>query len=217
MYFKVLFMKEKPFDQLAEIKSIMERSSKFISLSGLSGVSAGIIALAGAAFAFFELQYDERYFAPSVYFASEKLLICSSTIYKLIAVAALVLVMAIGSAVFFTSRKAKKLGEKAWNSASKRMLFHLFVPLFAGGVFSLALIYYGTVFLVAPATLIFYGIALVNAGKFTLREIQYLGLSEMALGICSLVFVGYGLVFWAMGFGILHIIYGIVMFYRYDR
>lgn len=210
-------MTNKPIDQLAEIKSLMERSSKFISLSGLSGVSAGLIALAGAAFAFFVLNYQDRYFEPDIYFTDARNLIFTSEIIKFIIAALVILVLAIGAAVFFTSRKAKKLGEKAWNSTSKRMLFNLFVPLFAGGCFCLALIYYGLVFLVAPAMLIFYGIALINAGKFTLKEIQYLGLLEILLGIIGLIFIGYGLILWSIGFGLLHIIYGIVMYYRYDR
>jgi len=217
LFFKVLFMTEKPIDQLTEIRNLMERSSKFISLSGLSGVSAGIIALAGAAFAFFVLNYNDRYFDPNIYFTESRNLVFPSTIITLMIAAMIVLVLAIGSAIFFTSRKAKKLGEKVWNLTSKRMLYNLFVPLFAGGSFSLALIYYGAIFLVAPAMLLFYGIALINAGKFTLKEIQYLGLSEIALGIAGLMFIGYGLIFWSIGFGVLHIVYGIVMYYRYDR
>jgi hypothetical protein len=217
LHFKVLFMKEKPIDQLADIRNMMERSSKFISLSGLSGVSAGIIALAGAAFAFFALNYDQRYFNPDIYFTGDRSLIMTSTIYALMLDALIVLVLAIGSALFFTSQKAKKLGEKVWNNISKRMLYNLFVPLISGGAFCLALIFYGIIFLVAPAMLIFYGLALINAGKFTLKEIHYLGLSEIVMGVLGLIFIGYGLVFWAIGFGVLHIIYGVVMYYRYDR
>lgn len=215
--FKVLFMTEKPIDQLTEIRNLMERSSKFISLSGLSGVSAGIIALAGAAFAFFVLNYDDRYFDPEIYFTQSRNLTFPSTIIALMADAIVVLILAIGSALFFTLRKAKKLGEKVWNSISKRMLYNLFVPLFAGGSFSLALIYYGVIFLVAPTMLVFYGLSLINAGKYTLKEIHYLGICEISLGILGLVFIGYGLIFWSIGFGLLHIIYGIVMYYRYDR
>jgi hypothetical protein len=210
-------MKDKPIDQLAEIKSLMERSSKFISLSGLSGVSAGIIALCGAAFAFFVLNYNDRYFDPDIYFTESRNLVFPSAIIKLMIDATVVLILAVGTAIYFTSRKAKKLGEKAWNYASKRMLYNLFVPLFAGGSFCLALIYYGVIFLVAPSMLIFYGIALINAGKYTLKEIQYLGLSEILLGILGLIFIGYGLIFWSIGFGILHIVYGILMYFRYDR
>jgi hypothetical protein len=210
-------MMEQPIDQLKEIRNLMERSSKFISLSGLSGVSAGIVALLGAAYAFFVLHYNQRYFEPEVYFSASKNILFSSIILELILSATIVLVLAVGLALFFTSRKAKKLGEKAWNNTSKRMVYHLFVPLIAGGCFCLALIYYGALFLVAPATLIFYGLALINAGKFTMIEIQYLGLSEILLGILGLVFIGFGLIIWAVGFGVLHIIYGVVMYYRYDR
>ena len=210
-------MTKKPIDQLAEIKSMMERSSKFISLSGLSGVSVGIIALIGAAFAFFVLNYDDRYFDPSVYFTQSRNIIFPSIILSLMLDGLIVLILAIGSALFFTSRKAQKLGEKAWSNISKRMLYNLFVPLASGGIFCLILIYYGIIFLVAPAMLVFYGLALINASKFTLKEIHYLGLCEILLGIFGLIFVGYGLIFWSIGFGLLHIIYGIIMYYRYDK
>jgi hypothetical protein len=210
-------MTEKPIDQLAEIRSLMERSSKFLSLSGLSGISAGITALFGAAFAFFVLKYDQRYFDPSTYFSEGKQPAFSSSMVLLVIDAFIVLILAISLAIFFTSRKAKKMGEKVWNSISRRMLYSLFVPLVTGGIFCLALLYYGVIFLIAPVMLIFYGLALINAGKYTLKEIHYLGLSEILLGILGLVFIGYGLIIWSVGFGILHIFYGILMFYRYER
>jgi len=210
-------MTKKPIDQLEEIRSLMERSSRFLSLSGLSGVSAGITALAGATFAFIVLKYDQRYFDPSQYFTHDNSWILPSALIALILDAFVVLILAISSAVFFTTRKAKRLGEKVWNSVSKRMLYSLFVPLFAGGFLCLALLYYGIMFFIAPVMLIFYGLALISAGKYTLKEIHYLGLSEIALGIIGLVFIGYGLIIWSIGFGILHIIYGIIMYYRYER
>ena len=97
------------------------------------------------------------------------------------------------------------------------MLFNFMIPLITGGIFSLTLLSQGFYGFVAPATLIFYGLALVNGGKHTLNDIKYLGLSEIAVGLVALYFVGYGLLFWAFGFGILHIIYGTVMYFKYDR
>jgi len=68
---------------------------------------------------------------------------------------------------------------------------------------------------VAPLTLIFYGLALVNASKYTLSEIRSFGIAEIVLGLIAMAFIGYGLLFWAIGFGLLHIIYGIIMHVRY--
>jgi hypothetical protein len=65
--------------------------------------------------------------------------------------------------------------------------------------------------------LIFYGLSLVNAGKFTFSEIHYLGLTEIVLGILAGIFINHGLLFWTLGFGLMHIVYGTVMYYRHER
>jgi hypothetical protein len=90
-------------------------------------------------------------------------------------------------------------------------------PLVTGGLLILILIsrsYYG---IITPATLIFYGLALVSASNFTFADVKYLGLLEIALGLIAACFPGYGLLFWAIGFGVLHIIYGSMMYLKYDR
>jgi hypothetical protein len=97
------------------------------------------------------------------------------------------------------------------------LLANLLVPLAAGGVFCIALLYHGIIYLIAPATLLFYGLALLNASKYTLSEIRWLGITEMLLGLTASIIPGYGLLVWAIGFGILHIIYGMVMYLRYER
>lgn len=210
-------MNKKPINQLDEIKSLMERSSRFISLSGLSGVFAGIIALIGAAIAFFILDYDLRYFKPDAFFDSYEKYLTYWEIGSLLVLAAIVFVLAVFSAFIFTARKAKKQGLKIWNHTSKLLFINLAIPLVAGGIFSLLLLYYRLIFLVAPVTLIFYGLSLVNAGKYTLSEIRWLGISEVILGLIATIIPGYGLFVWGIGFGILHIIYGIVMYYKYDH
>jgi hypothetical protein len=58
---------------------------------------------------------------------------------------------------------------------------------------------------------------LINASKYTFNDIRYLGFCEIILGLGAAVYVGYGLYFWALGFGILHIIYGAMMYYKYER
>jgi hypothetical protein len=73
----------------------------------------------------------------------------------------------------------------------------------------------GYIGIVAPLTLIFYGLALVNASKYTLSEVRWLGLTQILLGLAAAHFIGYGLVFWALGFGLVHILYGLVMHYKY--
>ncbi|MEL6924547.1 MAG: hypothetical protein AAFO94_10910 [Bacteroidota bacterium] len=207
-------------ETLSEIRSLMERSSKFISLSGLSGVSAGVIALAGAALAFAYLDkipFDGstyRYIQNSVENGGKWGLEPLSFFALL---AAGVMILAVGAGILFTTRKARADGQAIWNTLTKRLLTSLAIPLATGGIFCLILVANGDAHLVASSTLIFYGLALVNASKFTLRDIRYLGLSEIVLGLISMGYIGMSLECWAIGFGVLHIVYGAVMYYRYDR
>lgn len=204
-------------EHLAEMRALMEKSSRFISLSGLSGVFAGIIGLlgAGALFWFFGMEYYYPDHANQVYDADGHLR--QSFVKFLFIDAAAILVLAMSLGAYFTIRKAKRQGAKAWDGAAKRLLINIMIPLVTGGVFSFVLIKQGQIQLVAATTLIFYGMALVNASKYTLHDIRYLGLCEIALGLLSAFFIGYGLVFWAIGFGILHIVYGISMYIKYEK
>jgi len=209
--------KQEHLKDLAEIRSLMERSSRFISLSGLSGISAGIIALVGAAVAFFYLDYDKRYLDWNEYCQAMARRDIYQTTLVLFALAAVVFILAFGAGILFTTRKALKNKLPIWDKTTKRMLFHLFIPLATGGVFCIALLTYGIYYLIAPATLIFYGLALLNGSKYTLDDVQYLGICEIVLGIVASFFIGYGLIFWAVGFGILHIFYGWIMYVKYEK
>ena len=210
-------MEEKePIQQLNEIRSLMERSSRFMSLSGLSGISAGIVALIGAGVAFFYLDFDQRYFDINRYFAEMTYAKFNSSWLFIALDALIVLMLALLSSVYFTTRKARKHGLKVWDNTARRLLINMLIPLSAGGIFCLVLVYHHLVFLVAPATLIFYGLALVNASKYTLHEVRLLGISEIFLGLLASWLVGYGLLFWAFGFGVMHIFYGMIMYFRYE-
>ena len=195
-------------ENLRHIRNIMERSTKFLSLSGYSGIAAGVIALAGAAIAYFivfrqgAVKYDE-------YMRSLGGVSTMHIRLKMAVLAISTLVCAVGAAWYFSSRKAKRAGTRLWTATARRTLYHFLIPLFTGGIFCTALIMNNNIHLIAAAMLIFYGLALINAGKFTVEEIHYLGLSQIILGIMAGFFLRYGLLFWALGFGVMHIVYGI--------
>ncbi len=195
--------------QLQEIRSLMERSTKFISLSGLSGIVAGGIALAGAGIQYWYMNKEGRYDTP--------LPLGTNFILFTLVNFLSVLLLALISAYYFTQKKAKQNNQSLWDSSSKRLLMNLSIPLFSGGLFCGVLYSYGFIGLIAPASLIFYGLALVNGSNFTLRDIRNLGLTEIVVGFIAAFNTGLGLLFWAIGFGLLHILYGIVMYYKYDR
>jgi len=196
----------------------MERSSRFISLSGLSGIFAGIWALAGAAAAYIYLDimpFDRYKFYYTVIEQGRQWGISFEQFFALDAL--IVLVGALGSGVYFSTRRAKRKGQKIWDPVTRRLLIELAIPLFTGGVFCLILLYHGAIGFVAPTTLVFYGLALVNASKYTLPDIRLLGISEIVLGLIAMFRIGNGLECWAAGFGLLHIIYGAMMYYKYER
>jgi hypothetical protein len=203
-------MNQKHQEDLAHIRSMMERSSRFISLSGLSGVFAGLSALIGGLYVYqlFRTNGIE-------YFDGKDLMLPIELISDLVLTGFIVLVFAFTFGIFFTIRKSKKNDLPIWTSVTKKMLFNLVVPLLVGGVFCMALIYHGIYGLIAPVMLIFYGLALINAEKYTFSDVKYLGFCELVLGAVSLFFIEYGLIFWITGFGILHILYGLVMFKKY--
>lgn len=201
--------KEKYLQDLKDIKDIMDRSSRFISLSGWSGIAAGLVALMGA-YAAYQYVYIGQEFL-----AYKRMNINNDRLLILFSIAVVTLVLAISLGIFFTSRKAKKNKQKLWDQQSKRLLLNLFIPLATGGILCLILLSKGFIGFVAPFTLIFYGLALVNASKYTLREVRSLGILEILLGLIGTNYIGFGLLFWVIGFGALHILYGIIMKVKY--
>ena len=202
-----------PIRDITDIRSMMERSTKFLSLSGWAGVLAGIYAICGAFIAYRFLGFEpgsSNY--DSMYAGS-----ASFNLPQIILVAIVILLLAIVTAVFFSYKKAVKRGEKLWNATSRRLLANMAVPLVAGGILLLILISKGFVGFMTPLTLIFYGLALYNAGRFTFEAVKYLGLIQIFLGLLASYFISYGLLFWALGFGVAHIVYGIYIYYRYEK
>ena len=198
------------------IKKVMEESSRFLSLSGLSGLFAGLIALAGAAFAIFIL-FDGRFLLDDGFFSENTAREITLLKTWLIVTAAIVLAMAIGVSLLFSHRKSVRKGLKMWTPVSKRLLVNLLVPLITGGILILIFYFQHHWNLVIPSMLIFYGLALVSAGKFTYNEIFYLGLIEILTGLLSAALPVYGILLWCFGFGLLHITYGLIMYRKYER
>jgi len=199
---------EQSLEALQDIKRMMERSSRFLSLSGLSGVSAGICALIGAWIAY-------GWLTPS---AGDDLVRSQYPLLQRMIILALgVLAAALATSTFFTWRKARRSSLPIWDLTAKRLAVNMAIPLAAGGFFVLGLLDHSGWQYVAPACLVFYGLALVNASKYTLTDIRYLGLLEIVLGCINMYYPHEGLYFWAAGFGALHIVYGLIMWWKYER
>lgn len=208
---------QKHLKQITEIRDMMERSSRFISLSGLSGVFAGVVAILGSLAAYWYLKIERAPIDLHNYLLDARGGYIQEAMLFLVADAAIVLTLALGFGIFFTTRRAKKKGLPIWDNQAKRLLTNLAIPLVVGGLFCLMLLLHHEIYLIAPTTLIFYGLALINASKYTVNDIRYLGFSEVLLGLLGSYFVGYGWISWVIGFGVLHILYGAWMYWRYER
>ena len=205
---------DKAIEAITDIRSMMERSSKFISLSGLTGVFAGIFALAGAAAAYF---YSAKSFGPDFIIDHQLAGLKADVLTFYCVDALLVLMLSVGFGIWLSTRKSRKTGQSVLDKTAVRMLVNLGVPLLTGGIFCVALIWHGIIGLVAPAMLIFYGLSLINASKYTIGDTRYLGYLEVVLGLSCCFFIGYGLLFWAVGFGFFHIAYGLFMYYNLEK
>lgn len=200
----------KYLEDLKDIKDLMNKSSKFISLSGWSGISIGIIALISAYFAYTIINVPSNDISNSYEQAFY------NTRWSLLIIAIVTLILSLLLGIIFTYNKSKRIDQKIWTDQTKTLLLNLFLPLSIGALCCLVLFLKGLLILIAPFTLIFYGLSLINASKYTLNEIRSLGMFECLLGVISLYFTGYGLLFWATGFGILHIVYGVIMKIKYN-
>lgn len=203
-------MSQQHKEDLMHIRSMMERSSRFISLSGLSGVFAGLSALIGGIYIYFRIKN-----LGVDYLTAENRSYNADLVIEFFMVALLVLFFAISFGIYFTIRKSKKNNLPIWTSSSKNLLINLAIPLVVGGVFCLSLLIHHLFAYIAPCTLLFYGLALVNAEKYTFSDIKYLGYLQIILGLIASFYLGKGLFFWIIGFGVLHILYGIILFKKY--
>lgn len=191
---------------ISDIKNMMNKSSRFISLSGLSGILAGVYALIGAAFAYWLVINSGRDY-----------LILDGYVFQLIMLDLfLIALFSAVTGIILTTRKAKKNGAKIWDASSRRLVINFLIPLIAGGLYILIILSNQKYGQTGALMLIFYGLALVNASKYSIGDIRYLGYSEIVLGLICALFPGYGFWLWVLGFGVMHIIYGTYMHFKYD-
>ncbi len=190
----------------------MDRSVRFQSLSGLSGIFVGMIALVGAGAVRWHLTMQRLNYS-----ALYQGIATIETIQFVGLTAVLVFGLAAGTVLYFTMLKARKAQQSAWMLQAKRLLLNFCLPMVVGGIFCGVLLFHGIGYLVVPATLLFYGLALINASKYAFSDLRSLGVFELALGLVSSFKVEYGLLAWALGFGLLHLFYGSVIYYKYEK
>ena len=204
-------------DAIKDIRSMMERSSRFLSLSGLAGIVVGLIAIAGVivAYNFLGMQFNEPGYYTRIVNSDGSL---NNTVYQfLLTELILLLVVALVVAITLSMRKASAKSLPIWDATAKRLVINMAIPLVAGAIFCCILLFHGHVALILPTTILFYGLAIFNASKYTLHDIRSLGVIEILLGLIAAFYVDYALLFWALGFGVLHIAYGLYIYFKYEK
>lgn len=208
---------QEQLDAIRDIRNLMERSSRFSSLSGLAGIIVGIFAIAAIIAAYLLLgiaPFEQGYYT----LLNNESTVAGYSIFTLLAADfGFVLLLSLLTGIYLSVRKARKQSLPVWDATAKRMLLNLSIPLITGGIYCLILLYQGQPALVLPATLLFYGLALLHASKYTINDIRYLGVLEVVLGLLASYFTDQGLLFWVVGFGILHIVYGIRIYFKYEQ
>src|SRR6476469_550177 len=136
-------------DTLKDIKRMMERSSRFISLSGLSGIAAGVCALIGAWLANNVIHNDAQYGSRSE--VQELRHVHNANLENgpdlqaylnntLIQIALGVLIAALLLGFLFTYLRSRKTNTPIWGDTAKRLLISISIPMLVGGIFLLKLI-----------------------------------------------------------------------------
>ncbi|HBS85602.1 MAG: hypothetical protein A2W91_14435 [Bacteroidetes bacterium GWF2_38_335] len=207
--------KEEQLEALKDIRNLMERSSKFLTLNGFAGVFVGIIAMAGGVITL--LWLDNKNMVYEDFFNVSPSTNGFSNMYFLFAISGAVLFFSILVSSIMTMSKAKKKNYKIWDATTRKVLFHFFLPMVVGGILCLIFVHKGLFPMVAPFMLIFFGLALISCSKYTFNELKVLGIIETILGLIAAVYLQYGLYFWMVGFGLLNIIYGLFMFFKYEK
>src|SRR4051794_10302621 len=131
-------------DTLKDIKRMMERSSRFISLSGLSGIAAGVCALVGAWLANNIIHNDPRYGNGNepgeLHDAGTDGLVNGADLQayldnRLIQIALGVLIAALILGFLFTYLRGRKTNIPIWGVTAKRLLINVSIPMIVGGIF----------------------------------------------------------------------------------
>lgn len=195
---------DKNIEDLKQIRSMMERSTKFLSISGLSGIVAGLASLIGGVLTYFIIYTDV--------FQLGDAQVCYVSF-----IALLVMLVSFLGGLYFSNIKAKKAGQRLWSNITKQIFKDAGVPVFCGGVLTFIFMYHHLYSFIPSLMLIFVGLACIYAGAKTYRDVKFLGTGLIFLGFLAAIFPDYGLCFWIFGFGILFLVYGIIHFNKYDR
>ena len=183
---------DRAMDNLRFIRETMERSASFTAVSGWAGVAMGVVALGAAAVA--RLQE-----APWAWLA------------VWLAAASLSAAVAVGG----MAMKSRSVGTPLFSGPGRKFASSFAPPIAVGGALTLALFGAGQTALLPGTWLLLYGAAVVTGGAHSVRIVPLMGVMFMATGAVALALPGWGDVFMAVGFGLLHLVFGVIIARRH--
>lgn len=180
-------------DNLKFIRETMERSTHFTAVPGYGGMLMGVTAIAAA------------------YIANGQPLVKDWLFTWLIEAS---LAFAIGLLAMW--QKSKFAGTPLISAPAKKFAMSFLPPLVCGIVLTLGMWQYGYYGAMIPAWMLLYGAAVVTGGAFSVRIVPVMGWLFMAMGaVAFLLPSGYGNTLMAASFGLLHIVFGVIIARRY--
>lgn len=196
---------------LQEIKDLMSRSSRFQTISGWSIVIIGIYASIVSLGAWLLLGDHQSYtWLPQ--FAQDFAINTPSRTLIALVIAAILVVVSFTTVCIGSYLKTKRVNQTfAFDQTVRRCLINFFVPAVAGALFCVAMLVQGHYGLTSSIMLLFYGLALINCSHYTSSSIALLGYGQLLLGIVDCFVIHHAILFWFLGFGLLHIIYGLYL------
>ncbi|MBC7797651.1 MAG: hypothetical protein H7Z37_12330 [Pyrinomonadaceae bacterium] len=182
-------LSDRAFDNLRFIRETMERSTAFTAVSGYGGALMGATAIGAAII------------------ASQQ----TSTKYWLITwLAEAVLALAIG--VLAMWQKAKIIDAKLFSTPTRKFALGFAPPIFAGIALTIVFYKHNLNDLLPTVWLLIYGAAVMTGGMFSVKPIPIMGAMILSLGVISAISPPeYGNILMALGFGVLQIIFGVII------
>jgi hypothetical protein len=174
-------------DNLTFIRAAMERSSTFTAVPGLGGVVAGIIGLTAAIVGAMQP-------TPGRWLGTWLVAACVAVVVQLVAM----------------RRKASRAGLTLTGANGRRFALGMAAPLVAGAAITYELWATGDVAALPSAWLLLYGAAVLTGGIVSVPVVRAVGASFMVVGIAAILTPsGWGDAWLAIGFGGLHVGFGI--------
>jgi len=180
-------------DNLRFIRETMERAGAFTAVPGWGGFATGVSALAATVFAARQ-----------------------SSAGAWLAIWLIEGVFAIALGAWTMKRKADSAQLPLLSAPGRRFLLSFAPPLLVGALLTLVLYEAGLTRVIPGTWLLLYGTGVVTGGAYSVRVVPLMGMCFMLVGAVALFCpFSWGTALLGVGFGGLHVVFGIIIARRY--